>query len=424
MMADQRLHRPHWGYQTGLFQWGNPAFWLFALLLLGGALIIVGQLAGFLSYSPTGFALSWLLLLMYAVPVFLLVYTLDLYEREPISLVVAALIWGAVGATALSIFGNTGWGLVIVNLFGEEFARNWVAALTAPWIEEVFKALGIVLIYLIARREIDDIMDGFVYGAMVGLGFTLVEDVFYFMGAFGGDVAGVLTGFYLRVIASGFYGHVLYSALAGMGIAYFVTRKGFVPEAKRWGVAVGLFLIAVFAHFLWNSPLLNFFPQQPWEGVDWLVIIFATAVKGLPLLIFVVLMVRLAHQREHLWLRAALETEVGKPGLTREELEALDHPADRKRARREAAARGGPQASKAMKKLQREQINLAMVATRSHDPNHPDLQRQHEYCAQLREWVQRFAGGPTPPPPGPEGGTPPPPPPGATPPGSPPPPSA
>ena len=424
-MADQRLHRPHWGYQTGLFQWSNPALWLLALLLLGGALIILDQLVGFLSYSPSGFALSWLLLLIYAIPVFLLVYTLDLYEREPISLVVAALIWGGIGATALSIFGNTGWGLVVVNLFGPEFAQNWVAALTAPWIEEVFKALGIVLIYLIARREIDDIMDGFVYGAMVGLGFTLVEDVFYFMGAFGGDVAGVLTGFYLRVIAGGLYGHVLYSALAGMGIAYFVTRKGFVPEGKRWGVVIGLFLIAVLAHVLWNSPLLDFFPEEPWEGVDWLVILFATAVKGLPLLIFVILMVRLAHRREHLWLQAALETEAGKPGLTREELDALDHPADRRRARKEAAARGGRQAGREMKRLQREQINLAMVATRTHDPSHPDLRRQHAYCAQLRERVQRLSAGATPPPPEPaEADIPPLPPPGATPPGSPPPPLA
>lgn len=420
-MADRRLHRPQWGYQTGLFQWRNPALWLFVIVMLGALTLILSQLADFLSYSPSGFALSWVLLLLYAIPVFLLVYTLDLYEREPISLVLAALLWGGVGATALSIFGNTGWGLVIVSWFGPEFAQNWVAALTAPWVEEVFKALGIVLIYLIARRELDDIMDGFVYGAMVGLGFTLVEDVFYFMGAFGGDVAGVLTGFYLRVVASGLYGHVLYSALAGMGIAYFVSRKGYVPEARRWGVAVSLFLIAVLAHFLWNSPLLNFFPDQPWEGVDWLVILFATAVKGLPLLIFVILMVRLAHRREHLWLQTALETQVGKLGLTRGELDALDHPTDRRRARREAAARGGPRAARAMKKLQREQINLAMVTTRTHDPGHPDVQRQHEYCAELRERVRGLTGGSAPPP-GPAGGTPPPP--GATPPGSPPPPSA
>ncbi|HEX6208832.1 MAG TPA: PrsW family intramembrane metalloprotease, partial [Actinomycetota bacterium] len=346
----------------------------------------------------------------------------------PISLVIAALLWGGVGATALSIFGNTGWALVVADWFGPEVARSWTAALTAPWVEEIFKALGIVLIYLIARREIDDVMDGFVYGAMVGLGFTLVEDVFYFLGAFGGEVEGVLTGFYLRVIASGFYGHVLYSALAGMGIAYFVTRKGVVSEARRWAVPTGLFLIAVLAHFLWNSPLLDLFPEEPWEGTDWLVILLATAVKGLPLLVFVVLMVRLAQRREHRWLRAALETEVGRPGLTREELEALDHPVDRRRARREAAARGGPRAAKAMKKLQREQVNLAMVATRTHDPDHPDVLRQHVYCAELRAWVRRLmassegegarpSGGPPP------GEAPPPPPPGATPPGSPPPPS-
>jgi len=29
-------------------------------------------------------------------------------------------------------------------------------------------------------------VDGFVYGAMVGLGFAVVENVFYFVGQFGG----------------------------------------------------------------------------------------------------------------------------------------------------------------------------------------------------------------------------------------------
>jgi RsiW-degrading membrane proteinase PrsW (M82 family) len=44
----------------------------------------------------------------------------------------------------------------------------------------------VILIYLIARDEMDDMMDGFVYGAMVGLGFALIEDVFYFIAIFGG----------------------------------------------------------------------------------------------------------------------------------------------------------------------------------------------------------------------------------------------
>ena len=27
------IPRPHWGYQTSLFQWHQPAFWLFARVL-------------------------------------------------------------------------------------------------------------------------------------------------------------------------------------------------------------------------------------------------------------------------------------------------------------------------------------------------------------------------------------------------------
>lgn len=383
--------RPHWGYQTSLFQWHQPAFWLFALLLLGAGILTLIEQSAFLSYTPGGFVLSWFLLALYAVPLAWLIYGLDLYEREPLSLVIGAFLWGAVAATSLSALGNTGWALVILNLFGPEFTNKWVAALTAPWVEELMKGVGVVLIYLIARREIDDVMDGFVYGAMVGLGFTVVEDVFYFIGVFGGETTGILTGFYLRVIASGLYGHVLYTGLVGMGIAYFVRHRHDKTMGQRFGVGAGLAALAVFAHFLWNSPLLDFFPDMPWTAGDWLLIPLATAVKGVPLLVVVVLMVRLAHRREHRWLESALHGEVGRGGLTAEELEVLKDPGARKRARREMRARGGTAAMATLKRMHREQMNLAMVATRVPDAEHPDLVRQRELCASLRERLPKAA---------------------------------
>lgn len=391
-MSSPALHRPRWGHQTSLFQWRQPAFWLFLLMLAFGIWVGLAEQAAFLELSASGWALSWGLLLVYAIPVFILIYALDLYEREPWSLIVGALLWGAFGATTLSALGNTGWSFLILELAGPEFASKWSAALTAPFVEEILKGIGVVFIYLIARREIDDVMDGFVYGAMVGLGFTLVEDVFYFIGAFGGTTEGVLTGFYLRVVASGLYGHVLYTGLVGMGIAYFTSRRGMRPFGRRLGILGALSATAVLAHFVWNSPLLDFFPEPPWTGGDWLIIPLATAVKGVPLLVFAIFMVRLAHQREHQWLEAALATEVGKPGLTGEELNTLLAPAARRRARKEIKARGGPAARRGLKKLHREQINLAMIRTRTHDPDHPDLARQHEHCARLREWVRGMPG--------------------------------
>jgi RsiW-degrading membrane proteinase PrsW (M82 family) len=376
--------RPHWGHRTSLFQFGQPAFYLFVLLIgLTGWFTAIQQNV-FRQVAPEGWVLSWLLLFLYALPVFLLVYFLDLYEREPVSLVIGSFLWGAVAATTLGALANIGWGAVIARSLNPEFAARWVPALTAPWTEEILKAIGVVLIYLIARREIDDIMDGFVYGAMVGLGFAVVENVFYFIAVFGGETEGVLIGFFLRVIASGLYGHVLYTGLSGMGIAYFTTRRGDTSLGRRLAIAVGLFGIAVLAHFLWNSPLLDFFPEPPFEGVEFLQILFATAVKGFPLLAFVAVMVRLARRREHRWLLAALADEVGKGGILEDELAVLESPRGRRRARKEIGLRDGRAASDMLKRLHRQQINLAMVATRV-ESEHPDLLRQRAHCKAIRD---------------------------------------
>jgi protease PrsW len=382
------VRRPHWGYQTSLWQIRQPSFWLFMVLLLVCALVMIVIQASFAELTPGGWLLSWLLLLIYAIPVFLFVYLLDLYEREPLSLVIGALLWGAFAATTLGILANDGWARVVLDIFGFDVAVRWVAALTAPFTEEILKGMGVVFIYLIARRVIDDILDGFVYGAMTGLGFLVVEDVFYFVNQFGGEIGGVLQGFYVRVIASGLYGHVLYSGLFGMGVAYFVSRRHEETPGKRVLVAAALIAASMFAHFLWNSPLLDFYPQSGLQDVgDYLQVIVATTVKGLPFLAFVILMLVLARKREHRWLRVALATEVGKEGLHPDELAVLESPSARRRTRRDLAGRAGPMAGHTLKRLQKAQINLAMVATRVHDPDHPDLVRQRQYCKALRDWL-------------------------------------
>jgi protease PrsW len=380
------------GRRTSLFQWRQPAFWLYAAIVVVTAVYTVWQQQLFQELSPAGWALSWLLLLVYGLPLFLAIYLLDLYEREPLSLVFGALVWGAVAATVLAGVANAGWGLVVARIGGAAFAAEWTAALTAPFVEESLKVAGVILIYLIARDEMDDVMDGFVYGAMVGLGFALIEDVFYFIAIFGGTTGGVLAGFYVRVVSSGFYGHVLYTSLAGMGIAYFVSRRGEASFGRRLAVAIGLFAAAVGGHFLWNSPWLNFFPQNLNSAADWLRIPLAAAVKGAPLLLFVVVMVNLARRRERTWLEAALRSEAGSPALSEAELLVLLNPPARRRSRREMRARAGPGAERLLRRLQKEQINLAMVRTRSSSDDAPEVVRQRELCRSLRDALVSMPG--------------------------------
>ena len=386
MSAEETPVRPRWGHKTSLWQVREPAFWFFAVLLLGG---IVGSLlfqAAFAQFSPGGLALSWFLMVLYAVPMFLLIYLLDLYEREPLSLVFGALMWGGFAATVLSVIASAGWESLAFDLLGEN-ALEWGAAAIAPPVEEILKGCGIVFIALIARGEIDDLLDGFVYGAMVGLGFTIVEDVLYFMGVFGGTIGGVLEGFFIRVVASGLYGHVLYSGLFGIAVAYFVTRRGQRSLGRRLAVGGGLILAAILGHAVWNSPILFFFPEALESPGDYLQLVMATTIKAAPLVVFVLVMVRLARRREHRWLRSALSGEVGGEGIHSDELDTLEDPGARRRARREIKSRSGPVAAATLKRLHRAQIDLAMIRTRVEEDDHPDLVRQREYCAALRAWL-------------------------------------
>ncbi len=379
-------------HHARFFQPRLPAFWLYTVVVALTGVVAIAEQSLFRQMSPGGWALSWGLVILYAAPVAVLVYLLDLYEREPIPLLVAAFVWGAVAATTLSAIGNAGWGVVVARLAGPEFASRWTAALTAPFVEEILKGLGVVLIVLIARDEVDDVMDGFVYGALCGLGFAVVEDVFYFIAVFGGDVEGVLQGFFVRVIASGLYSHVLYTGLVGMAIGIVTTRRDDRPLRDRLRPAGLLAAAAVFGHFLWNSPILEFFPPHPWEGAEWFLIPVATAVKGLPLLLFAVLAIRLAHSRERRWLRETLASEIAEDAVTAEELAILEDPRRRRRARRELRRRAGKRAAGLLKRLQREQVNLAMLRSRVASDHDPALVQQRAVCRSLRDALEAIPG--------------------------------
>jgi protease PrsW len=188
---------PRWGFQTSLLQWREPAFYVYIALVAYGLVHTVTQQNVLRTVSPGGWLLSWALLTpLYSLPIVVAVIWLDLYEREPASLMLGALLWGAVVATTIASRANDGWLAVISHVANPVFAVRWGPSITAPFDEELAKFLGVVAIYQIARSEIDDLMDGFVYGALVGLGFAIVEDVFYFIAVYGGSTAGVLSGFW------------------------------------------------------------------------------------------------------------------------------------------------------------------------------------------------------------------------------------
>jgi protease PrsW len=126
--------------------------------------------------------------LLAVVPLALL-WFLDRRERESTWLLAAAFLWGGCIATSLSLPFNTAFFQLIdawvsrhptvTAVLGPDAATMLAAPISAPVVEEIAKALGVLLIFWLLRAEFDNMRDGFVYGAVVGLGFNWSEAALY-----------------------------------------------------------------------------------------------------------------------------------------------------------------------------------------------------------------------------------------------------
>jgi protease PrsW len=343
---------------------GLPAFWLLLVLLAIGAWR-VSTLVGtaFTSY-PVATVLAAVLFTLYAVPFVIVARSVDFLEREPPLLLAAALGWGGMVATTTAIAGNGAVHDLLAKLISPAFAASWGPAISAPAIEELLKTLGVVVVVLVARKQVNSVVDGAVYGAFVGLGFQVVEDFIYAVNAVaiagrGDHVGPVIVTFFLRGFLGGLWSHTLFSALAGSGIAYFVVRQN-RPLWRRLAVAFGCLLGAWAFHFVWNSPWLS-------DGLGYggLGVLAALFVKGIPPFLMVMLLLRAASGSEADFYLAEL---VGDPDVaTSKELAALRTGRRRMAARRYAYARCGRKGANAVGMLQKAQAELAVELSRGGD---------------------------------------------------------
>jgi RsiW-degrading membrane proteinase PrsW (M82 family) len=148
-----------------------------------------------------------------------LIYWVDRYEKEPGWLLSAAFLWGAIPAALLALVFNLAFSVPLYFIFDERAAEMAAAGVFAPVIEEVAKAVILFIILLVRRHELDSPLDGIIYGAMVGMGFAMVENVLYYQAAFSEDGP---AGWNIVVVVRGIIfglNHALYTAMTGLGIA-------------------------------------------------------------------------------------------------------------------------------------------------------------------------------------------------------------
>jgi RsiW-degrading membrane proteinase PrsW (M82 family) len=294
-----------------LIQVHNPAFWLYAWLVINGAFVYI-QGFSTAAVRPSAFVIAIVLEVLFTLPFWWFITKRDRFDREPAKLAVVGFLWGGLVATWLMAAPANG---AILSLWSKvvsvDFATSWGPALTAPFTEETSKYAGLVVLVLLSHRHIRSAYDGMILGAFVGLGFQVFENVQYI-------VSGIETNynqnpaqhavqvFFLRSV-TGLWSHAVYSAIAGAGLGYFVGAKH-KSRGRRFAVAIGMLLLAMVVHSCLDAAV-----AQP--GL--------IALSPIVTLTAVVLTWRFATRGERQWIATLLHDEVANGVLSQAELDVV-----------------------------------------------------------------------------------------------------
>jgi len=220
-----------------------------AILVISASItIILNSILGIAALTQNGTSSIIAALTIPIIPVvgiFLLVNFMDRYEHEPWYLRLAAFLWGAIIAIPPALFIEGNVDRILQNLLDpnttNEMLRIALQGLNAGITEETIKGLGLLLLFFVLRDEFDDVVDGIIYGALIGAGFAMIENFRYFALDSKNFLVFLIVG---RVIL-GWLGHSTFIACFGAALGYVRYTR------VRWKqIAIPLlgFLIAVGMH--------------------------------------------------------------------------------------------------------------------------------------------------------------------------------
>jgi RsiW-degrading membrane proteinase PrsW (M82 family) len=181
-----------------------------------------------------------------------ILYWLDRYEKEPLLLLGAVFVWGAVVAAGSAFIINTVLGLGLYVFTGSDFATEMATgSLIAPFVEEVLKGLAVFLVFIVFRREFDSVLDGIIYAGVAALGFAATENTYYIYtyGFTESGWSGLLLLTFIRVILVGWQ-HPFYTAFTGIGLATARLNRNWFIKIIAPILGLGL---AMFTHAFHNT---------------------------------------------------------------------------------------------------------------------------------------------------------------------------
>lgn len=241
----------------------------------------------------------------------IIIWWIDRFEKEPVWLLLLVFVWGAVPSIVAALIFSTILQIPIGVMAGPVAVDFLGAVLIAPLVEESAKAGALFIVFLILRSEFDDVLDGIIYGAVVGIGFAFVEDILYLFGA--GPDMGVLFGLRVLVFAMN---HAFFTALTGIGL-------GLARMSRNWFLAIILAMLGLVAAMTAHG-LHNLLVSLPGDLLP-VGVLLSTLVHWLGLAPFFVILIIIVWIIEMGWIRRELEEEASAGYITQYEVDRVSN---------------------------------------------------------------------------------------------------
>lgn len=291
----------------------------------------------------------------------LLIWWLDRYEKEPLPLLAAAFLWGSFPAVLIALLSGA---LLDRPVQAGVLGPGLGAGMLAPLVEEPIKALPLLLIFRFARSELDGPLDGIVYGAVIGFGFSMSENLLYFLA----HPEALPSLFWLRGVAFGL-NHALFTGIVGMALGLVRYRPGLWPPALALGLALPA---AIGLHALHNYVAR----QIPGMALSWLV-----QLSGVLAILAVAV---LSWRHEARWIAQELGEEIALGTIGAADYAAVVSAPRRARARLQALLSRGPRHYWRVGRLQHLMTELAFC---KYQLSLGDTHRTHHARDELRRQI-------------------------------------
>lgn len=172
------------------------------------------------------------------------IYIRDKYESEPWRLLVIGVLVGA-GLTAPIIWAST-WLMRFLPVVGQVGEAFFTAFAVSSLVEEGLKFAALVI--LVWRNpNLNEPMDGIVYGVFISLGFAGVENILYIFNPQLGGMETAIARALVSVPSHGFF---------GIAMGYYFALAKFEPRRRARHMAAA-FVSPYIIHGVYNFLLLS-----------------------------------------------------------------------------------------------------------------------------------------------------------------------